>query len=41
MSDAAITQASKRVRVAAERDGNLRKILDKMVKRLGMYLVET
>lgn len=36
MSDAAITQASKRVRVAAERDGNVRKMLDQIAKKLGI-----
>ncbi len=38
MSDAAITQASKRLRVAAEHDGNLKKKLDQVAKRLGIVL---
>jgi hypothetical protein len=41
MSDAAITQASKRVRVAAESDGNMREILEEVAKKLGLYRVET
>jgi putative transposase len=35
MSDAAITQASKRIRVAAEQDKGLKKKLDQIAKRLG------
>lgn len=35
MSDAAITQASKRIRVAAEQDKGLKKKLDQVAKRLG------
>jgi REP element-mobilizing transposase RayT len=36
MSDAAITQASKRIRIAAEQDGVLRKKLDQVAKKLGI-----
>lgn len=36
MSDAAITQASKRIRVAVERDGNVRKMLGQVAKKLGI-----
>jgi len=36
MSDTAITQASKRIRVAAEHDGNVRKILGLVAKKLGI-----
>jgi len=38
MSDAAITQASKRIRVAAEQDESLMKKLDQVAKRLGIVL---
>jgi len=36
MSDAAITQASKRVRVATDRDANVRKTLGLVAKKLGI-----
>jgi hypothetical protein len=41
MSEAAITQASKRVRVDAEHDGKVREKLDQVAKKLGLYRVET
>jgi REP element-mobilizing transposase RayT len=41
LSDAAVTQASRRLRVASESDDTLRKRLDEMVVKLRMSAVET
>lgn len=41
LSDAAVTQASRRMRVASEKDETLRRLIEKIEAKLNMSVVET